>query len=111
MSKCFATRARAAVVGHPAGPKKTETTGLPPKGGGRKRRENPPLQGRRCRALPAKSAGVPTNRGKARRYKIEDRAARSSRESGVKPPHSKGARLRKRPLQTHGQKRPRRSAA
>jgi hypothetical protein len=35
----------------------------------------------RCRALPAKKAGSPTNRGEARRYKV------------------KGARLRKRPLQ------------
>jgi hypothetical protein len=33
----------------------------------------------------------PTNRGKARHYKIEEWMARSSCESGVKPPHSKVA--------------------
>jgi hypothetical protein len=46
----------------------------------------------RCRALPARNAGSPHKLGKARRYKIEWRTARSSRESGVKPPHSKSAR-------------------
>ena len=86
---------------HPASPKKAETTGL------KNRHYKAEVPG-----TPRKERGEsPQTGAKPGRYKIEDRAARSSRESGVKPPHSKGARLRKRPLQTHGQKRPRRSVA